>query len=183
MPGIPFGILITTLLWLRPSPPGPAMPSGSSDLLETHSMVSAGPLHCLYDKTIYFNPNWHDLRSRPQVRGASVYDPRESAAPALGVPDTASATCDVRPLPGNPLPAYPALLRSAHVDGLVVVQFVVDTVGQVDPSSIGIERSTHELFSKAVFDALLRSKYRPSHARGRRERQLVEQRFTFALLP
>jgi protein TonB len=82
---------------------------------------------------------------------------------------------------GNAPPRYPALLRSAGVEGLVHAQFVVDTAGRVERESIRFARSDHQLFDRAVTEALLRSRYAPAEAGGRKVRQLVEQAFSFAL--
>ena len=83
--------------------------------------------------------------------------------------------------PGNAPPRYPAMLRSAGVEGLVHAQFVVDTAGRVERESIRFTRTGHELFAQAVTEALLRSRYAPAEARGRKVRQLVQQSFAFAL--
>jgi protein TonB len=82
---------------------------------------------------------------------------------------------------GNAPPRYPSLLRGAGVEGLVHAQFVVDTAGRVERESIRFARSDHQLFERAVTEALLRSRYAPAEAGGRKVRQLVEQAFSFAL--
>ena len=43
--------------------------------------------------------------------------------------------------------------------------------------------STHDLFSRAVRDALARARFTPAEAGGRKVRQLVEQAFTFRIDP
>jgi protein TonB len=86
-----------------------------------------------------------------------------------------------RPKPNNPSPVYPTALRSAQLEGAVVAQFIVDTLGRAEPASINIKEATHPLFGDAVRQALLRSRYEPAMASNRRVRQLVEQRFTFTL--
>jgi protein TonB len=84
-------------------------------------------------------------------------------------------------LEGNPPPRYPQFLAAAGVQGDVFVQFVVDTTGRVEPSSINFTRSSHRLFEGSVRDVLLRSRYAPAEFGGRRVRQLVEQAFSFNL--
>ncbi len=83
--------------------------------------------------------------------------------------------------PGNAPPRYPAMLRNAGVEGLVDAQFVVDTTGRVERESIRFTRTGHQLFAQAVTEALLRSRYAPAEAGGRKVRQLVQQSFSFAL--
>ena len=80
---------------------------------------------------------------------------------------------------GNPTPRYPSVLQSAGVEGSVRVRFVVDTLGRVEPASIIALASTHTLFEHAVRESLLRSRFSPAEAAGRRVRQLVEQSFQF----
>lgn len=83
--------------------------------------------------------------------------------------------------PDNPRPRYPESLRAAHVEGSVLARFVVDSSGRVEPGSIVLGDATHALFAEAVRDALLRSRFVPAEVGGRHVRQLVEQRFLFAL--
>lgn len=84
-------------------------------------------------------------------------------------------------LPGSAEPRYPSLLQNAGVEGDVRAQFVVDTLGHVEPTSVRILESTHEGFSQAVRNALVRARFVPAEAGGRKVRQLVEQPFSFKL--
>jgi protein TonB len=83
-------------------------------------------------------------------------------------------------LPGGS-PRYPSLLQSAGLEGDVRAQFVVDTLGRVEHESVRILESTHESFAQSVRDALLRARFVPAEAGGRKVRQLVEQPFSFRL--
>ncbi len=85
----------------------------------------------------------------------------------------------VVPLSGNPRPAYPSMLRSAHVDGGVLAQFVVDTTGRVDMSTFRAIQSTNELFVQSVRRALAEWKFRPAEVGGVKVRQLVQMPLTF----
>lgn len=87
----------------------------------------------------------------------------------------------VQPLGGNPVPRYPSLLANTGIEGVVYAQFVVDTMGRVEPASIRFPKSDHVLFERAVRDVLVRSRYRPAEVGEHRVRQLVEQAFSFAL--
>lgn len=81
----------------------------------------------------------------------------------------------------TPTPPYPEMLRAAGVEGRVVVRFVVDTTGRIEPASLEIRESTHDLFTRAVRDALPRFRFAPAEANGRRVRVLVEMPFEFSL--
>ena len=84
-------------------------------------------------------------------------------------------------LPGNPLPVFPGMLRTAGIEGSVTTRFVIDTSGRVEQGTVVVMRSDHELFSSAVRAALVRSQFMPAEAGGRKVRMLVEQRFDFAI--
>lgn len=75
---------------------------------------------------------------------------------------------------------YPPTLFAEAVPGLVIAEYVVDTLGSVEEGTFSIVSSTHPLFSEAVRTALVRASYEPARRGGRRVRQLVHQPFTFA---
>ena len=98
-----------------------------------------------------------------------------------GAPMTAfTVDREVVPLRGV-APRYPTLLASANIEGTVVLQFVVDTLGRVERGSVDVLRADHALFEQSVREALARMRFVPAEAGGRKVRQLVEQPFTFAL--
>jgi periplasmic protein TonB len=74
---------------------------------------------------------------------------------------------------------YPSMLQSAGVTGEVTMQYVVDTLGRVERESVHAVASSNTLFTQAARDALLRARFAPAEAGGRKVRQLVEQRFSF----
>jgi protein TonB len=77
------------------------------------------------------------------------------------------------------LPEYPKALKRAHISGTVMAQFVVDTTGRADPSTIVVLRSTHPLFALAVRDAIVKGTFNPATIAGHRVRQLVQEPFGF----
>jgi periplasmic protein TonB len=78
-------------------------------------------------------------------------------------------------------PRYPDALKSVGVEGVVAMRFIVGADGKVEPGSINVIDSPHALFTSAVRQALLNTRYRPAEAGGRSVRQLVEQTFSFKL--
>lgn len=82
---------------------------------------------------------------------------------------------------GSLEPLYPDSLLQARVAGAVVVEFLVDTAGRVDPASVEILSSTDDLFSASVRDALAEAHFSPALKKGRRVRQLVQMPVSFAL--
>jgi TonB family protein len=85
-------------------------------------------------------------------------------------------------LPGV-TPSYPAPLRAAKVEGVVLAQFIVDTMGRFEPGTFRVLKSDHGLFTQSVRDALPEMRFAPAEVGGRKVRQLVQQPFTFALPP
>ena len=87
----------------------------------------------------------------------------------------------VAPLPNNPGPRYPDMLRSANVEGEVLAQFVVDTTGRADIGTFKALKSSHDLFTIAVKSALSNMRFYPAEVGGRRVKQLVQMPFQFSL--
>jgi TonB family protein len=79
------------------------------------------------------------------------------------------------------IPRYPDALKSVNIQGEVMVRYIVDARGRVEPGSIEVISATHKLFADAVRTALLNSRFRPAEAGGQPVRQLVEQPFIFKL--
>ena len=73
------------------------------------------------------------------------------------------------------------MLRSANVEGEVLVQFVVDTTGRVENGSVKVLKSSHDLFTNSVRSALSNMRFYPAEIGGRKVKQLVQQPFNFTL--
>jgi TonB family protein len=85
-------------------------------------------------------------------------------------------------LSGSRTPRYPDLLREAGVEGNVLVSFDVDEAGQPDVATIKVIRSTHELFARAVREAIPHMRFAPAELDGRKMRLTVQEPFTFTLV-
>lgn len=83
--------------------------------------------------------------------------------------------------PSSDAPAYPQRLLEAGVQGLTIVQFVVDSTGLLDLRSFREMHASHPLFTVSVYDALPRMRYKPATIGGRPVRQLVQQEFIFRI--
>jgi TonB family protein len=80
-------------------------------------------------------------------------------------------------------PIYPPRLSALGKQGHVQTTFVVDTSGQVDPTSVQVLESDDPEFSESVCTALGAMRFRPAMRGGKLVRQLVEQRFNFRIAP
>lgn len=90
-------------------------------------------------------------------------------------------TKPVRQAPGSKGPRYPVELRAAGVQGEVLAQFVVDTLGQPDVTTFKVLRSSHGLLADAVQTALPEMRFTAAEVNGRKVKQLVQQPFVFAI--
>jgi TonB family protein len=123
--------------------------------------------------------------SQPNEVVSLRFTPRESRALLAALRggrdsvDTTSIEQDARTIPGSPTPPYPTAQRTAHVQGFVIAQFIVDTTGHVIPRSIRIVQSTDSTFSAAVVRTVLVSEYTPATIAGQKVIQLVRQPFAF----
>jgi TonB family protein len=89
----------------------------------------------------------------------------------------------VKPLPGNRPPQYPPSLRKNHIEGQVLLQFVVDSTGRPLPRTTKVLRSSHDDFTKAVLLVLPGFRFEPARRGGRSVAQLVQMPFHFNLTP
>jgi protein TonB len=78
-------------------------------------------------------------------------------------------------------PIYPPKLLQSGIEGSVEAEFVVDTTGRVDLSTVSVVNSTDEEFTESVRTALAGAAFRPAWRNLRKVRQLVHQRFSFRL--
>jgi protein TonB len=119
----------------------------------------------------------------------------------LGMPDHDPTTPDGPPLYGRghdsvltnlavdepvrwlsgPTPDYPAALRTAGIEGVVMVRMVVDTLGRVEEGTVVVVSSTHLGFEAAAIAAVIRARFIPARLAGRPVRQLVQQSVRFRL--
>jgi protein TonB len=81
---------------------------------------------------------------------------------------------------GNPVPKYPGMLESSRVEGDVLVQFVVDTLGRAEMNTYKVLKTSNELFAQEVRRVLPFYKFYPAEAGGRKVKQFVQLPFRFA---
>lgn len=78
-------------------------------------------------------------------------------------------------------PAYPPVMQSAGIPGKVVMQFVVNTDGKVDPTQFKVISSTHKAFEGPAKEAMLGCTFKPGKSRGQPVRVMVQQSLSFKL--
>jgi TonB family protein len=74
----------------------------------------------------------------------------------------------------GPPPVYPPLLQSAGIEGTVMVQAVIDTMGRVEPASIKIVNSANPGFNESAKQTVMKSLFRPARVYGKAVRVLIQ---------
>lgn len=94
-------------------------------------------------------------------------------------PATARRLCEPRH-PITPEPGKKRPPKDAPEFGAVLVRFVIDTMGRVEPASLVVVRlEGGAAFAESVRNAVPCLRYRPAELRGRRVRVLAQQSFRF----
>lgn len=106
-------------------------------------------------------PNPEDLIGSPRVGDSN------------GIYDT-NVVEQAPELLSSPPPRYPELLRLAHVEGTVIVEGVVDTLGRMEPKTLRVLASPHPALSASALECLAGAVFRPGRAEGRAVRVLVQ---------
>ena len=78
-------------------------------------------------------------------------------------------------------PPYPESMLKRRIEGAVIVQYVVDTLGHADTSTFRVISATHSDFAQAVKMTLPRMRFRPAVMSNRLVPQLVQQPFAFKI--
>jgi len=131
----------------------------------------------------------------PPAEPAVVQDaPATAPAPGAGgytlvtdasqAPDDPAAVWLVRavterPRMTRPIPlVYPDSLRNRGVGGDVVVEFVVDTLGLVEPD-VRVVEAAHPGLAEPARQTIRPARFAPGHVNGRKVRVLMTLRFHF----
>jgi len=78
-------------------------------------------------------------------------------------------------------PPYPPKMLEKKIEGTVGIQYIVDTTGTADVSSIVVLSATHPDFAESVKHTLPQMRFRAAVMNGRKVRQLVQQMFAFKI--
>ena len=121
-------------------------------------------------------------RNRSGARGELPFGPASQF-----IPDTAFSVLEVDEIveryESSAAPIYPHDLLAIGAEGQVQATYVVDTTGEVDTATIKVMRSDDPRFTASVVAALGQMRFRPARRAGRTVRQLVEQKFSFRIVP
>lgn len=77
---------------------------------------------------------------------------------------------------------YPSAMQRAGLEGVVVLQAIVDTTGGIEPGSLQVVQSDNVAFEMAAKRLIERSIFRPGRIRGRLVRVLIQIPVQFRLI-
>ena len=146
------------------------------------ALIAAVVVACAAPSPTNANRDADEAPAKTTVGGVAV-KPTPDGKPTVATPPYFEFQVEkpVTPETGNASPRYPDLLRSRRVEGEVLAQFVVDTMGRAEMSTFKVLSSSHDLFTGAVRGALPNMQFRPAEVGGRRVKQLVQMPFNFSL--
>jgi len=144
---------------------------------------------CLYQsvRDYFFDGSSPDARARSQVRREqarrlmlvnvleSTSEGQQPAAPGVGG-DSVYSEADVQEKPerlGGPRPVYPTLLQQAQIEGAVMVEAIIDTLGHVEPNSMKVVQTANPGFNEPAKRSVLMTRFRPGRQGGKAVRVLV----------
>jgi len=81
----------------------------------------------------------------------------------------------------GPQPVYPELLRQAQIQGRVMVQAIIDTLGRAEPSSVKVLQSPNPGFDQSAKGYVLKCLFRPARVHGKAVRVLIQIPIDFRL--
>jgi TonB family protein len=76
---------------------------------------------------------------------------------------------------------YPPLLRTAGLDGLVVIEVVIDSTGRPEPATLRVVEASHRGFVPEAMRVVTGARFRPGRVRGQAVRVLIRQPIAFRL--
>jgi TonB family protein len=117
------------------------------------------------------------------TRAVATWSPSGVTAPSSGLPRDELEVDDPVQLLEQPSVRYPPALAHAGVAGRVELEFVVDTLGRVEPRSVRTLASAQPEFEAAARRAILVSRFRPAHWHGQVVRQVARPSFRFRTTP
>ena len=77
--------------------------------------------------------------------------------------------------------AYPEPLRQAGIQGVVMIQAIIDTAGRAEPNSVRVLSSANPGFDSPARDYILRTLFRPARVYGHAVRVLVQVPVNFTI--
>lgn len=81
----------------------------------------------------------------------------------------------------GPMPVYPVLFLQSGIEGMVLVQAIIDTTGRPEPSSVEAVVASNPGFVASARAAVLGSVWRPAKVSGRKVRVVITIPITYTI--
>ncbi len=193
--GVREAVVDTTMVFLKPPEPPPPPPETPPE----NVVVSANPPPQGFQVV---TPPDNIPTEIPPVNLNERFDPKDftgkgveggiaagvvgGTGPVIEGEVFLAAEVDDAPSPKDPagcIGKFPPVMQSAGIAGKVVMQFVVNVDGKVDPSTVKIMSSSHKAFEPAAREGITSSTctFTPGKSRGTPVRVLVQQSMSFKL--
>ena len=183
----------TTVTYVAPTPPD--APPASRSAAPSQPATSRSPLPTIEPPVITpvglptVEPSL-PVNSSADIRIGARADLTSSPVPSTGSPLGGSGDIhdanmvDRAPaLVGRALePRYPPTLRAAGIQGRVLAEFVVDTLGRAELTTLRFPELPDQRFGDAVREALAQYRFSPGEVAGRKVRTRVAVPFDFRLV-
>ena len=186
-------VVVVAALWRAPASPAPVsfiIPTSLPSVDPSPSRRDDGPMVpriiCDCVPPVLPPPEIpQDIFKTLSTPGINVSGPTHSFGGPTLEPDNSvyppSLVQEAPELLSAPVPVYPPLLRSAGVQGRVMVAAVVDTLGQPENGSVRIVRSDNPGFEAAALATVRAARFRPARIYGRAVRVLVHVPVVFQI--
>jgi protein TonB len=79
------------------------------------------------------------------------------------------------------LPRYPEILRQAGIEGRVMIEFIIDTLGRAERPSMRVINSFHNLAEAPAKETVQSCRFRPGRIQGRAVRVRVQIPINFSI--
>ena len=83
----------------------------------------------------------------------------------------------------QPSPRYPPVLQQAGIEGRVLLEFIIDTAGHMESTSLRVLESSNRGFDSVAGETIRRSVFRPARVHGSPVRQRTIQSVVFRIAP
>ena len=81
----------------------------------------------------------------------------------------------------GPAPVYPPLLQQAGIEGTVMIQAIIDTMGRVEATSLKVVQTANPGFNESAKQMVLKSLFRPARVYGKAVRVLIAIPVTYTI--
>ena len=126
--------------------------------------------------------------AREQAKTDSIAAAVHRSLAASPTPETSQvfmeSVVEERPeLLTGPTLRYPAWLAEQGIEGRVVVQLILDSLGRAEPASVKVIQTPNAGFDQPAMNYVLRARFRPGIVHGRPVRVLLNLPIDFTLRP